>query len=401
VKFPKNSSDTYVARRYLPYGASSTNSSTMNQFFANGTSLGADTTSPYTSTFTPTVAGTYSLTAVATDDLGLTTTSSTISVTVTGGNAPSVAISSPANASLLAVGTANTVTATATPVTGTIASVQFFANGVSLGTDTTFPYSATWSPVANGSYSLTALAIDTAGNQATSSAVTVTVAANVAPSVAIGSPANVSNPAEIFRFTMTMPNQPGFVHVRIPWEQVRTGAVSVYLSPIDSPTSQLARVGTDGAWVNVGGNPCAGQQVTTPPSRRVFAGETVVLSTSGDGPTWQWFKNNVELHESEFARGAESATLTLPNIRPQDSGDYVLFTLCSHTDIVRVDAFCRSDFNNDGFTDFFDYEAYVECFETDTCPQTLPARSADFNNDGFADFFDYDAFVQAFETGAC
>lgn len=37
VAMPKNSSDTYVARRFLPYGASSTNSSTMNQFFANGT----------------------------------------------------------------------------------------------------------------------------------------------------------------------------------------------------------------------------------------------------------------------------------------------------------------------------------------------------------------------------
>ena len=37
VRFPKNSSDTYVARRFLPYGALSTNSSTLNQFFANGT----------------------------------------------------------------------------------------------------------------------------------------------------------------------------------------------------------------------------------------------------------------------------------------------------------------------------------------------------------------------------
>lgn len=37
VRFPKNSSDTYVARRYLPYGATSTSSSTMNQFFQNGT----------------------------------------------------------------------------------------------------------------------------------------------------------------------------------------------------------------------------------------------------------------------------------------------------------------------------------------------------------------------------
>lgn len=37
VRFDKNSSDTYVARKYLPYGATSTNANTQNQFFANGT----------------------------------------------------------------------------------------------------------------------------------------------------------------------------------------------------------------------------------------------------------------------------------------------------------------------------------------------------------------------------
>lgn len=37
VKMPKNNSDTYVARRWLPYGATATNASTQNQFFQNGT----------------------------------------------------------------------------------------------------------------------------------------------------------------------------------------------------------------------------------------------------------------------------------------------------------------------------------------------------------------------------
>jgi N4-gp56 family major capsid protein len=37
VKFPKNNSDTYVARRWLPYGALATNANTQNQFFPNGT----------------------------------------------------------------------------------------------------------------------------------------------------------------------------------------------------------------------------------------------------------------------------------------------------------------------------------------------------------------------------
>lgn len=57
---------------------------------------------------------------------------------------------------------------------------------------------------------------------------------------------------------------------------------------------------------------------------------------------------------------------------------------------------CPPDFNGDGFLDFFDYDEYVTCFETNVCP---PGKTADFNNDSFVDFFDYDAYVEAFETG--
>jgi N4-gp56 family major capsid protein len=39
VSFPKNNSDTYVARRFLPYGAASTNSTTMNTFFGTTTAV--------------------------------------------------------------------------------------------------------------------------------------------------------------------------------------------------------------------------------------------------------------------------------------------------------------------------------------------------------------------------
>lgn len=37
IPMPKNSSDTYVARRWLPYGATATSASTQNTFFQNGT----------------------------------------------------------------------------------------------------------------------------------------------------------------------------------------------------------------------------------------------------------------------------------------------------------------------------------------------------------------------------
>ena len=57
---------------------------------------------------------------------------------------------------------------------------------------------------------------------------------------------------------------------------------------------------------------------------------------------------------------------------------------------------CPADFNGDLFVDFFDYDDFVNCFETGTCP---PGRTGDFNGDGFADFFDYDDFVGAFENG--
>lgn len=61
---------------------------------------------------------------------------------------------------------------------------------------------------------------------------------------------------------------------------------------------------------------------------------------------------------------------------------------------TRVDL--GTDYTGDGMVDFFDYDAFVQCFEAGPCPD---GRDADFNRDGFVDFFDYDAFVLAFETG--
>ena len=57
---------------------------------------------------------------------------------------------------------------------------------------------------------------------------------------------------------------------------------------------------------------------------------------------------------------------------------------------------CPADFNQDGFIDFFDYDAFVACFEGAGCP---PGLTADVTNDGFVDFFDYDLFVALYETG--
>jgi hypothetical protein len=63
---------------------------------------------------------------------------------------------------------------------------------------------------------------------------------------------------------------------------------------------------------------------------------------------------------------------------------------------VTVTVSSGSDFNGDGFLDFFDYDDFVACYEGVSCP---PGKDADYNGDGFADFFDYDEFVLDYEQG--
>ena len=78
------------------------------------------------------------------------------------------------------------------------------------------------------------------------------------------------------------------------------------------------------------------------------------------------------------------------------TGSTVPFTVQYDFGKTSLLAGCPSDFNGDGFTDFFDFTDFVNCFEGAYCP---PGKTADFNGDGFADFFDFTDFVEAFENG--
>ena len=161
------------------------------QFLVDGTTLGAeDTTSPYGVSWNTTTAtnGTHTLTAVARDAAGNTTTSTTVTVTVDNRPAPAVSFTAPANGATVS-GTV-TLSATATDNAGGsgVAGVQFKLDGANLGAeDTTSPYSVSWNTTAvtNGTHTLTALARDAAGNTTTSTAVTVTVANAVGTTTSI------------------------------------------------------------------------------------------------------------------------------------------------------------------------------------------------------------------------
>ena len=174
------------------------------QFFVDGNAVGVeDSSSPYGVSFnTTTIAnGVHTVTARARDAAGNTTVSAPVSITVANPDitAPTVSLTGPANGASVS-GTVS-LTATASDNVG-VSGVQFLVDNVALGAeDTSSPYSATWdtTTASNGTHTLTARARDAAGNTTTTSAVTVTVA-NAAPpqgplsgtpvSVAVGSDPN-------------------------------------------------------------------------------------------------------------------------------------------------------------------------------------------------------------------
>jgi hypothetical protein len=146
-------------------------------FYSGSTLLNTDATSPYSFTWSNVVAGTYTLTARATDNSGAVTTSAAITVTVNpaANQPPVVSIASPLNNATFTAPASITINANASDPDGTVSSVAFYSGSTLLNTDATSPYSFTWSNVAAGTYTLTARATDNSGAVTTSAAITVTV----------------------------------------------------------------------------------------------------------------------------------------------------------------------------------------------------------------------------------
>ncbi len=102
------------------------------------------------------------------------------------GAVPTVSLTAPvASASFAAPATVE-LTATASDADGTVTKVDFY-NGITLlGTATKSPYTFSWANVASGTYSITALATDDAGNQSSSDPVAVRITgASVAGTIVI------------------------------------------------------------------------------------------------------------------------------------------------------------------------------------------------------------------------
>ncbi|WP_421762653.1 polysaccharide lyase family 7 protein [Ekhidna sp.] len=100
----------------------------------------------------------------------------TLNVSHSGTNsAPSVSITDPSNNDSFIESEDITISANASDSDGTISKVEFFEGSNKLGEDSSSPYSFDWENVAEGSYSLTAIATDDKGSTTTSSEVNITV----------------------------------------------------------------------------------------------------------------------------------------------------------------------------------------------------------------------------------
>ncbi len=159
-------------------------------YYQGGTNkLSTVTAAPYLYTWKPASAGSYSITAVATDSVGtVSAPSAPVTVNVVS-TTSTVKITKPANGTT--VGTPGTValTATATAAAG-VANVGFFAGGALLGTATASPYQFTWNAAPEGVYDLTAVATDRNGGSITSAPISIRL--DTPPSVQMTTPTNGS-----------------------------------------------------------------------------------------------------------------------------------------------------------------------------------------------------------------
>ena len=159
------------------------------EFFNGAAKLGEDTTAPYSFTWSSVAAGTYTLTARATDDLGAITTSAASTITVSANTPPTANINLPADGAVFAWKPTITITATASDPDGNVTKVEFRDGTTVLGQDTSAPYSFTWRNVPPGN-TLTARATDNLGATTTSVVSRITVGANTPPTANITAPAD-------------------------------------------------------------------------------------------------------------------------------------------------------------------------------------------------------------------
>jgi Bacterial Ig domain len=299
------------------------------QFKLDGVNLGAeDTTAPYSVSWDTTTAtnGTHTLTAVARDAAGNTTTSAPVTVTVgSGGDTtpPTAAITSPSNGAW----TGNSIHIVATGSDNVaLASLKVYGNGgvilqkACTGTSCTLDDWWTTGALATGAYQIQAVATDTSGNCGVSAPVTINKDATTPvkpsgaptcgsggpdttpPSVAVTSPTGGSTVSGTVTVSATASDNVGVVGVQFKLDGGNLGAedttapyaVSWNTTTATPGSHTLTAVARDAAGnsttsspvtvtVSSGGDTTPPTAAITAPSNGAWTGNSIhIVATAGD-----------------------------------------------------------------------------------------------------------------------
>jgi hypothetical protein len=289
------------------------------QFKLDGVAYGTeDTSAPYSRSWDSLTAtnGTHSLTAVARDAAGNSTTSAARTVTVNNGGgdtqAPTVSLTAPASGAT--VSGSVSVTASASDNVGVVG-VQFKVDGVNFGTEDTFaPYSRTWDSltVGNGTHSLTAVARDAAGNTRTSAAATITVnntsADSQAPTVSLTAPASGATVSGAVTVSASASDNVGVVGVQFRLDGSALGSEDLTAPYSITWTTTGSSNGTHS--LTAVARDAAGNATTT-------SSRTVTVSNSGGSGTPLTINGNTRSQTMDgFGVSANSASWNGGELRP-------------------------------------------------------------------------------------
>jgi uncharacterized repeat protein (TIGR02059 family) len=145
-------------------------------FFNGSTKLGESTTPPYTFTWNNVNAGTYLITAVATDNLNLSTTSLPVQVVVTSSTKRGhIKISNPANGNKFLTSSTINITLDTYDPDSTINRVEYYMGSTKIGESTQVPYSFSVENASSGTFNLKAVACDVLDTVISSSVVSIIV----------------------------------------------------------------------------------------------------------------------------------------------------------------------------------------------------------------------------------
>ena len=180
-----NSSFTSQANISITANASDADGSVnLVEFYNGSTKLGSASAAPYSLNWDNVAAGTYSLTAIATDNQNARTVSPAVSISVlnkttTPNKHPIIHIYNPNKGTSYDNLSTVTIDAVASDPDGTISKVEFYNGSEKMVELTSDPYTYTWKDVAAGTYYITAIATDNLNDTTKSSPIELVVGTRV------------------------------------------------------------------------------------------------------------------------------------------------------------------------------------------------------------------------------